>query len=215
MSLSNIGTYEVSRGQLITLFTENPDGRNHKFTLIYVKKSFNMSEKMVEYYNSLKPDEKTQSSEDSSEGLYRMLLKQGLVEKPRSDFINMGNVGRPSSRLADEVRYSRNPESFLFERIQDDLLYSTRIFFNHQNYRVLLLGAGSSLNEAIIDVHDEDGVIVWSFKIGIVFDGTVDLTLNDDDTNKLRETVKAMIRETGYLEPLELGKINYNFSEFA
>ncbi|EMQ3494764.1 TPA: hypothetical protein RPC60_005255 [Escherichia coli] len=58
-------------------------------------------------------------------------------------------------------------------------------------------------------------MIVWSFKIGIVFDGTVDLTLNDDDTNKLRETVKAMIRETGYLEPLELGKINYNFSEFA
>lgn len=212
MSLMNIGTYEVSRGQLITLFSEGETGKAHRYTLVYVKQSFNMSEKMVEYFANLSPSEKSQPCEEAAEGLYRMLLKQGLVERPKSELLEMGKIGRPSSRIADEVRYSRNPESFKLRKIQDDLLYTTKIFYNHQGYRVLLVGAGSSLNEVLIDVVDNDEVI-GTFKVGVVFDGTTDLTLTDDDTDKLRDTVGLMIREAGHYDPINLGKVNYNFLE--
>ncbi len=215
MTPINIGTYEVSRGQIITLFSEGDSPKNNRFTLIYVKRSFNMSEKMVEYYRSLSPHEKSQPCEDAAEGLYRMLLKQGLVERPKSDLLHMGMIGRPSSRLADELRYSINPESYVLKKIQDDLLYTTKIFYNHQDYRVLLLGAGSSNNEVIIEVLDTEGVDIGHLKIGIVFDGTVGLTLNDEDTDKVRETIAAMIRETGHFGAISLGKIRYNFAEYA
>lgn len=211
MSLNNIGTYEVSRGQLITLFSEGDANKGHKYTMVYVKQSFNLSEKMVEYYESLSASEKSQPCEDSAEGLYRLLLKQGLVERPKSELLTLGKVGRPSARIADEVRYSRNPESFKLQKIQDDLQFSTKIFFNHQGYRVLLVGAGSSLNEVLIEIV-EDGESIGTFKIGIVFDNTVDLTLTEDDTVKLRETVSSMIREAGHFDTVSLGKVNYNFT---
>lgn len=215
MNPHNVGSCEVLSGQLLTLYAEDKVNGRPSYIMLYVKKSFDLSQKMVEYYHSLSTDERTQHTEVSCDGLYRMLLKQGLVEKPRSDLVLMGEIGRPSKRLADEVRYSINPEKYKLEKIRDELQYVTKLFYNHQGYRIMLIGADSVLNEAIIDVLDEKGMPMGNLKIGVVFDRTSNATIDSGDTEKLKETVQKMIRETGYLEPVRLGAVKYNFHEMS
>lgn len=215
MDPHRVGSCEVLSGQLLTLYAEDKVNARSSFIMLYVKKSFDLSQKMVEYYQSLTADERSQHTEVSNDGLYRMLLKQGLVEKPRSDLVFMGEIGRPSKRIADEVRYSINPEKYKLDKIKHDLQYVSKLFFNHQGYRILLLGADDVLNEAIIDINDEDGVFIGNLKIGVVFDRTANATLDKDDTEKLKETVLKMIRESGHLENVTLGKVHYNFHEMS
>lgn len=213
MSPSTIGTHEISRGQLITFYVKGVDGGRDYLSMFHAKRSFSMSGKMVEYYNSLSDEEKSQPCEKTADGLYRLLLKEGFVELVKNDVIDLGVIGRPSARVADEVRYSINPENYHVEKLKEELEFSNSVFFNHQGYRVMLLGQSSSLNTAIIEMLDEDGVVFTEVCIGMIFDNTVDIGIDNNDTEKLKETVLDMVRRTGFHKPVTLGKVNYNFME--
>jgi hypothetical protein len=210
MELRTVGETAVVKGQLLTLFVNDANSpSNHYFTLLYVKESFSVSNEMAEFYKNLPEELKTLPSETATEHFYLYLLKKGLVERPKSDVVHVGSIGRIPERISDEYKYMLNPDKFTLKKIQSDLMFQSLTFDNHQGYRIMILGPEGSLSEIIVDIQQNDrylGVI----KLGIVFDRTMDVEFDQSDIELMRKTVLKMVSEVSAVPNIQIGRIRLN-----
>lgn len=207
MELQTVGGSAVNKGQLLTLYVEDPTKSNgHYFMMLYVKETFNVSIEMAGFYQQLSSENRLMSSEAATEQFYLYLLRKGLVERPKSDVIYMGEMGRPSVRVSDEYKYSLNPTEYTIRKLKNDLMFQSMTFYNHQGYRVMLLGPEGSLSEIMVEII-QHGESVGTIRLGIVFDRSLDAVINEADIEQMRSVIMRMVSETSHIPDVTIGRI--------
>lgn len=212
MELRTIGHSSVVKGQLLTLYVTDPNNAgDHYFTLLYVKEAFDVSAQMAAFYAQLDDKTRCLPIEKNTEGFYLYLLKQGLVERPRSNVIHMGEAGRANNRLTQEYRYSLNPVEFIIDTLNNGLMYQSRSFVSEQGYRYMLVGPSCSFSEVVATI-DVNGETIGSIHMGIAFDRTLDAELSQRDLKRMTAVLMDMIKEVGCFPGLSVSNLQLSLA---
>jgi hypothetical protein len=187
------GNKHAMAGNILTVFVDDPDNpSNQRFSILVVLKTFNLSFEMAEYYHTSPPSVKAFPSEQAMDRFYLHLMKKGLVERPLNEVVHIGSHGRPPKEIIDEYKYSINPIEAMLSILQEKMVNKSKVFVNHQGYRIMVLDQMKSLSEVLVEIMHHD-LSLGLLSVGVVFDRTLDAVLNDDDLMTIRSIIEEMV----------------------
>jgi ACT domain-containing protein len=202
-----LGTRMALKGTMLTLFVNDPENStNQRFLQLLVKDTFNLSLEMAEYFETANSEVRALPSEMAIERFYLYLVKKGLVEKPVNEVIYIGEYGRPSKEILKEYKYSVNPiESTMFH-IRECMTNKSKAFINHQGYRIMVIDQSMSLSEVVIEVMHHE-LSLGTLHVGIVFDRTLDVTLNADDLVSIKVLIEELVGIKQFPIGISMGRV--------
>lgn len=184
-----LGRRMAIEGTMLTLFVNDPENSiNQRFLQLLVKREFNLSLEMAEYFETANSTVRGLPSELAIERFYLYLVKKGLVEKPVNEVVYFGEYGRPSKEILKEYKFGVNPIEATVFQLREAMVNKSRAFINHQGYRIMVFDQSMSLSEVVIEIMYHE-LSLGMLHVGVVFDRTLDVTLNDDDITAIRTIV--------------------------
>lgn len=197
MELKSLGHSTVVEGQLITLVVENPSvPMENLYVMLYVKKDFNISDEMAQFYESNKDDESnTKFSEVMVGEFYQYLLRKGLVDRPRSDVVRFGVVGRPSKRILDEYKYRLSPEEFVLTGIRERLELKSNYIVTDAGYRVLVASVEDRPENVAVTL-ELRGTVIGSLRFFILHGSTEVISMSPADMDRLTAAIAEIIKDS-------------------
>lgn len=209
MEFKTVGAAEVVKGQVLTLYVENTQNPpNHHYLQLYIKESFSLSDQMA-LFHSEEREYRDVASEVSVEAFYRFLLRKGLADRPRSDVVKFGQMGRPSARVVEEYKYAINPDAFILGNLREALLFHSKAIVNHQGYRVVIMSSDVETDELVVEITHRDqsvGVI----NMCVAFDRGIGVEFDADDQEQIRKTIDEMVSGVAPVPGLSVSRVFLN-----
>jgi hypothetical protein len=194
-------------GNILTIFVDDPDTpSNQRFSILVVKKEFNLSLEMAEYYHTSSPAVRSLHSEQAMDRFYLYLMKKGLVERPLNEVVHIGSHGRLPKEILDEYKYSVNPIESTMSILRDKMVNKSKVFTNHQGYRIMVLDQMKSLSEILVEIMHHD-LSLGLLAVGVVFDRTLDALLNEEDLKQIQVIVEEMVCIKQQPEGISIGRM--------
>lgn len=188
-----LGMVNVNDGELLTFLIDkesNPD-RPTTITVIALA-DIDLSKEMADFYQRAAKDTTTLITENAIVGFVTWLAERGLIRLPRENRIPFGNMKRPSSRLADEYKYSVNPEMFWEAKLLHR--YSKACFnvINHQSHMLTVMANVDAPFTMTATVIDGIGGVLGMLRLDVLSDNKHTL-ISDEDIERLRLGLQADI----------------------
>lgn len=188
-----LGITHVGSGDLLT-FLINDDSQPHRAQQVSIiaLADIDVSQEMAEYYRQLDKTHKNVLTENALVGFVGFLADRGLVRVPTEVSVSFGTLKRPASRLANEYRYSLNPEEFWEEKLLKRYATASFTTINHDGHLLTVVGdvdAPFTLAATIINL---DGEVLGVLRLDVLADGK-HASINDDDLERLRLGLQADI----------------------
>jgi hypothetical protein len=188
-----LGMVNVEEGELLTFLIDKESTPDRPITVtVIVLADIDLSREMADFYQSTSRDTQAIITENAIAGFITWLSNKGLIRLPRETRVPLGNLKRPASRLADEYKYSVNPEMFWEAKLRHR--YSKACFnvINHQSHLLTVMANVDAPFAMTATVIDGVGGVLGMLRLDILSDNKHTL-INDEDIERLRLGLQADI----------------------
>lgn len=188
-----LGMINVRDGELLTFLIDKESTPDRPTTVTVITLAdLDLSQEMATFYHRTPKHTTELITENAIAGFITWLADRGLVKMVRETRVPFGNMKRPSSRLADEYKYSINPEMFWEAKLLHR--YSNACFnvINHQSHMLTVMANVDAPFVLTATVIDGVGGVLGMLRLDILSDNKHSL-ISDEDIERLRLGLQADI----------------------
>lgn len=195
MELKALGNSEVHVGQLLTLYSSDPENAsNYEYSVLYVLVDFNLSHAMAEYYSTLVKTPTEIKTRDALAKFAAHLVAIGYAKVPDTVMVHLGEASRPPKRIFDEYKYRKSPVHFVFGQLKEELVVRTVDFFTHEGHYLIFINPQGVSDEFRLDLSLGDEFL-GTLRLGVVAHSSRTVLINAHDLDRLCQQFNDLIQD--------------------
>ncbi len=187
----SLGRLIVKAGEILT-FTYRDSTPHPRHVTVVALVDLDLSRHMAEFCEKTNRDSRDIYTEQALPSFIEYLTELHLLHVGKEIQVDIGQIGRPASRLMNEYRFRLNPEAFWEAKLLHRYQRSSFTVFNHQNHLLTVMAGVDAPFTVVASLIDMAGDALGVLRLSVLTDHKYTL-LDDEDLERIRLALQADI----------------------